>query len=99
MIVDAFNDKSISDALIVPVSINYEKLVDGNFVREQLGQKKVPESFSSAVAAIMKILKARFGLMRIDFNEPFSLSELVKSLRKSEIVGNFDGPETRFVEC
>ncbi|XP_065087385.1 glycerol-3-phosphate acyltransferase 1, mitochondrial isoform X2 [Ochlerotatus camptorhynchus] len=95
VIVDAFNDKSISDALIVPVSINYEKLVDGNFVREQLGQKKVPESFSSAVAAIIKILKARYGLMRIDFNEPFSLSELVKSLRKSEIGGNFGGPETR----
>lgn len=95
VIVDAFNDKIISDALIVPVSINYEKLVDGNFVREQLGQKKVTESFSSAVAAIMKVLKARYGLMRIDFNEPFSLSELVKSLRKSEIVGNFGGPETR----
>lgn len=94
VIVDAFNDKSISDALIVPVSINYEKLVDGNFVREQLGQKKVPESFSSAASAIMKVLKARYGLMRIDFNEPFSLSELVKSLRKPEMGGNF-APENR----
>lgn len=94
VIVDAFNDKSIEDALIVPVSINYEKLVDGNFVREQLGQKKVPESFSSAAAAIMKVLKARYGLMRIDFNEPFSLSELVKSLRKSEAQFNY-GPELR----
>lgn len=94
VIVDAFNDKSISDALLVPVSINYEKLVDGNFVREQLGQKKIPESFSSAAAAIMKVLKARYGLMRIDFNEPFSLSELVKSLRKTET--NFEfGNETR----
>lgn len=94
VIVDAFNDKSISDALLVPVSINYEKLVDGNFVREQLGQKKVPESFSSAAAAIMKVLKARYGLMRIDFNEPFSLSELVKSLRKSETGGSY-APENR----
>ncbi|XP_055585348.1 glycerol-3-phosphate acyltransferase 1, mitochondrial [Uranotaenia lowii] len=84
VIVDAFNDKSISDALIVPVSINYEKLVDGNFIREQLGQKKIPESFRSAAAGIMKVLKARYGLMRIDFNEPFSLSELIKSLRKSD---------------
>ncbi|XP_062533721.1 glycerol-3-phosphate acyltransferase 1, mitochondrial isoform X2 [Armigeres subalbatus] len=94
VIVDAFNNRSISDALLVPVSINYEKLVDGNFVREQLGQKKVPESFSTAVSAIMKVLKARYGLMRIDFNEPFALSELVKSLRKSETNGNFT-PENR----
>ncbi|XP_035901980.1 glycerol-3-phosphate acyltransferase 1, mitochondrial isoform X5 [Anopheles stephensi] len=94
VIVDAFNDKSISDALIVPVSINYEKLVDGNFVREQLGQKKIPESFASAASAIMKVLKARYGLMRIDFNEPFSLSELVKSLRKSDTAHNYT-PEMR----
>lgn len=83
VIVDAYNDRSISDALIVPVSINYEKLVDGNFVREQLGQKKIPESFWSAAAGIVKVLKARYGLMRIDFNEPFALSELVRSLRSN----------------
>ncbi|XP_049285488.1 glycerol-3-phosphate acyltransferase 1, mitochondrial isoform X3 [Anopheles funestus] len=94
VIVDAFNDKSISDALLVPVSINYEKLVDGNFVREQLGQKKIPESFASAASAIMKVLKARYGLMRIDFNEPFSLSELVKSLRKTDTAHNYT-PEMR----
>ncbi|XP_053671320.1 glycerol-3-phosphate acyltransferase 1, mitochondrial [Anopheles nili] len=94
VIVDAFNDKSISDALLVPVSINYEKLVDGNFVREQLGQKKIPESFASAASAIIKVLKARYGLMRIDFNEPFSLSELVKSLRKSDTAHNYT-PEMR----
>ncbi|XP_053682583.1 glycerol-3-phosphate acyltransferase 1, mitochondrial isoform X2 [Sabethes cyaneus] len=94
VIVDALNDKSIPDALLVPVSINYEKLVDGNFVREQLGQKKVPESFSSAASAIMKVLKARYGLMRIDFNEPFSLSELVKSLRQSETSFHHE-PEVR----
>lgn len=96
VIVDAFNDRSISEALIVPVSINYEKLVDGNFVREQLGQKKIPESFWSAAAGIVKVLKARYGLMRIDFNEPFALSELVRSLRTnaSSDAQQF-GPEMR----
>uniref|UniRef100_A0A1Q3FGU4 Putative glycerol-3-phosphate acyltransferase 1 mitochondrial n=2 Tax=Culex tarsalis TaxID=7177 RepID=A0A1Q3FGU4_CULTA len=82
VIVDAFNDRTIADALIVPVSINYEKLVDGNFVREQLGQKKIPESFWSAAAGIVKVLKARYGLMRIDFNEPFALSGLVDRLQR-----------------
>lgn len=82
MIVDAFLDGTISDALLVPVSVNYERLVDGNFVREQLGQKKQPETFGSAISAIWQILHSRYGLMRIDFNEPFSIRELVKSFDK-----------------
>lgn len=100
VIVDAFNDRSIADALIVPVSINYEKLVDGNFVREQLGQKKIPESFWSAAAGIIKVLKARYGLMRIDFNEPFALSELVRSLRVNapQDVQQQYGPDMRHLQ-
>lgn len=75
-------DGTISDALLVPVSVNYERLVDGNFVREQLGQKKQPETFRSAISAMWHILHSRYGLMRIDFNEPFSIRELVKSFNK-----------------
>lgn len=82
VIVDAFLDGTVSDALLVPVSVNYERLVDGNFVREQLGQKKQPETFRSAISAIWQILHSGFGLMRIDFNEPFSIRELVKSFDK-----------------
>ena len=48
-------DGTIADALLVPVSVNYERLVDGNFIREQLGQKKTPESFRSAMAGIWKV--------------------------------------------
>lgn len=55
VIVNAFMDRSIPDALIVPVSVNYEKLVDGNFVREQKGEKKVPESFGKAISGIWKV--------------------------------------------
>lgn len=83
MIVDAFMDGTVPDALLVPVSVNYDRLVDGNFVQEQLGQRKKPESFKSAVSAIWNILNSNYGQMRLDFNEPFSLSELVKSLNKA----------------
>lgn len=82
VIVDAFMDGTISDALLVPVSVNYERLVDGNFIYEQLGQSKKPETFKSAISAIWNIIHSRFGLMRIDFNEPFSMKELVKSFQK-----------------
>lgn len=83
VIIDAFVDKTITDALIVPVSVNYERLVDGHFVYEQLGQRKKPETFKSAISAIWNILNSKYGLMRIDFNEPFSLQELITSLDKN----------------
>lgn len=79
VIVSAFMDGAIKDALLVPVSVNYERLVDGNFVPEQLGQRKKPETFRSAIAGIWKALNSKYGLMRIDFNQPFSIKELVQS--------------------
>lgn len=82
VIVNAFMDRTIPDALLVPVSVNYERLVDGNFVREQLGQKKIPESFGKAMSGIWKALNSKYGLMRIDFNEPYSIRELVQSYNK-----------------
>ncbi|XP_030558993.1 glycerol-3-phosphate acyltransferase 1, mitochondrial [Drosophila novamexicana] len=82
VIVNAFMDGSIPDALLVPVSVNYERLVDGNFVCEQKGEKKVPESFRKAISGIWKALNSNYGLMRIDFNEPYSIRELVNSYNK-----------------
>lgn len=82
VIVDALMDETIKDALIVPVSVNYERLVDGNFVYEQLGQKKKPETFRSALSAIWNVLNSKYGQMRIDFSEPYSLKELVENLNR-----------------
>lgn len=86
VIIDALNADTIKDALLVPVSVNYERLCDGNFVYEQLGEKKKPEKFTSAVKAIWEILNSRYGQMRIDFNEPFSLRELIKAFEKTSDV-------------
>lgn len=41
VIVDAYSNGTLADALIIPIAINYDKLVDGNFIREQMGQSKV----------------------------------------------------------
>ncbi|XP_031639080.1 glycerol-3-phosphate acyltransferase 1, mitochondrial isoform X2 [Contarinia nasturtii] len=79
VIIDALNSGTIDDAFLVPVSVNYERLCDGNFVYEQLGEKKKPEKFTSAVSAIWAILNSKYGQMRIDFNEPFSLKNLIKA--------------------
>ncbi|XP_067938186.1 glycerol-3-phosphate acyltransferase 1, mitochondrial-like [Watersipora subatra] len=64
-----------NDALIVPVSISYEKIMDGNFTREQMGMPKKPESFWATVKAIWKLFSTTFGNIRVDFSQPFSLKE------------------------
>ncbi|GAB0097722.1 glycerol-3-phosphate acyltransferase 1, mitochondrial [Sergentomyia squamirostris] len=84
VVVEAFLEKAVPDVLLVPVSVNYERLVDGNFVAEHLGQRKPPETFRSAIGAIWKAVRSNYGLMRIDFNEPFSLKELVDAFRRSQ---------------
>lgn len=88
VILDAFMDGTIEDALLVPVSINYEKLVDGNFIREQLGQPKQMETFGSAMKSIWQVLNSNYGMVRIDFNQPFSLRELVKTFNNGKVQNN-----------
>lgn len=95
VIVEAFIDGLIDDAILVPVSVNYEKLVDGNFVREQMGTPKKKESFRMAMSSIWKIVNAKYGQMRIDFNEPFSLKELVKAFNERQTEVPRPIPEAR----
>jgi glycerol-3-phosphate O-acyltransferase 1/2 len=73
VIVDAYMDGTIEDALLVPVSMNYERLVDGNFVREQLGMPKKMETFSSTIRAIWSTLRGNYGIVKIEICQPFSL--------------------------
>ncbi|CAG5014096.1 unnamed protein product [Parnassius apollo] len=82
VIMDAYLEGTIDDALLVPVTLNYERLVDGSFVREQLGVPKQMETFWSALRGIWRTLNTDHGGIRVDFNQPISLKELVTSFQK-----------------
>ncbi|CAF4838580.1 unnamed protein product [Pieris macdunnoughi] len=82
VILEAYLEGTIDDALLVPVTLNYDKLVDGNFVREQLGMPKQMETFWSALRGIWRTLNTNHGGIRVDFNQPISLKELVTSFQK-----------------
>ncbi|KAI4503061.1 hypothetical protein M0802_002105 [Mischocyttarus mexicanus] len=82
VIVDANMDGTIEDALIIPTAMNYERLVDGNFVREQLGQPKKMETFGSTIKAMWSTLMGNYGIVKINFCQPFSLKEMVKSVQE-----------------
>ncbi|XP_067134379.1 glycerol-3-phosphate acyltransferase 1, mitochondrial-like isoform X1 [Centruroides vittatus] len=77
VVIDSLVDGCIEDAYIVPVAISYEKILDGNFILEQLGRSKVMESFSTALRSIWKVLHSNYGSVRVDFCQPFSLKEFM----------------------
>lgn len=79
VVVDSVLEGITPDAYIIPVAISYEKIVDGNFISEQLGKPKVMESFTSAVKAIWRTLHSNFGKTHIEFCQPFSLKEFLQS--------------------
>lgn len=66
---------AVDDVYIVPVSISYEKLIEGSFIDEQLGLPKKFENFSDASKAIWETLHSNYGIVRVDFSKPFLLKE------------------------
>ncbi|RWS14006.1 Glycerol-3-phosphate acyltransferase 1-like protein [Dinothrombium tinctorium] len=78
IVIDSVLEGVVEDVYIVPIGISYEKLMDGNFVSEQLGKPKVMESFSLAAKAIWSKLHSSFGNVRVDFCQPFSLKEYLR---------------------
>ncbi|XP_014672916.1 PREDICTED: glycerol-3-phosphate acyltransferase 1, mitochondrial-like isoform X2 [Priapulus caudatus] len=83
VVIDTFIDGTVTDAYLIPVSITYEKVLDGEFIRENMGSKKVPETFWGAVKAIWRVLKTNYGHVRVTFCQPFSLQEYVQSVQTS----------------
>lgn len=73
IVVDAYREGIIEDAWIVPVSMNYDRILEGNFVREQLGQPKKKETFFAAILTFVKAIYSHYGIMRVDFNTPYRL--------------------------
>ncbi|CAN7983004.1 unnamed protein product [Ixodes hexagonus] len=81
IIVDCLNEELMQDVYIVPISISYEKIPDGDFVSEQLGGPKVMETFTAALRSIWQMLCSNYGCVRLDFCQPFSLREFLASAK------------------
>ncbi|CAG7731749.1 unnamed protein product [Allacma fusca] len=77
--VDTLLRKKVEDILIIPVNFSYEKLLEGNYIREQLGKAKVKESFASAALGLWNSVQTKFGNARVDYGKPFSVSEYIQS--------------------
>ncbi|XXF80922.1 1-acyl-sn-glycerol-3-phosphate acyltransferase [Myxococcaceae bacterium GXIMD 01537] len=67
-----------SDAVFVPVSIDYEKVVEsGSYSKELAGGEKKPEDLK-ALLSTPKVLAARYGRIHLTFDQPISLVDFMK---------------------
>ncbi len=77
--VEAVLEGARNDLIFVPVSIDYEKVVEsGSYSKELAGGEKKPEDLKALLTA-PKVLAARYGRIHLTFDEPLSLVGLMKS--------------------
>ena len=96
IVTDTFFDKKLPDVQLVPVTINYEKIVEGEtFPFELLGESKVKESLVRVVKAA-SILNQNFGRVYIEFAEPMSLKDYTQKYKQKAISNQNSSTQSRW---
>ena len=75
MVSDTYFDQKVENVHFVAVSINYERVLEGEtFPFELLGETKVKESLLRMIKSV-QVLGMNFGSINIEFGDPISLKE------------------------
>jgi glycerol-3-phosphate O-acyltransferase len=83
--VDAVLEGAANDIHFVPVSIDYEKVVEsGSYSAELSGGEKRPEDFK-ALLSTHKVLRSNYGRIHLRFDEPVSLLDFIQTRGLSPI--------------
>lgn len=78
MVTQTVLQRQIPDAYIVPVTINYEKVLEiDSIVHELKGGVKKLESFGGAVTGGIQRLRQNFGSVKVCFGDAVSLQETI----------------------
>ncbi|CAF1347772.1 unnamed protein product [Adineta steineri] len=76
--------RQIDNLILIPITINYEKVLEDNLhANELLGIPKPKESKSGLLKAT-QILKKSFGTMNIHFSDPIYVHDAYESFKKQE---------------
>ncbi|KAL6072942.1 Acyltransferase, variant, variant 2 [Balamuthia mandrillaris] len=77
VIANAVMSQKIQDAVLIPISINYDKVVEGeSYTKELLGANKTPESLMGVLKSA-KLLKVKFGKVDVNFGTPISTARFL----------------------
>jgi glycerol-3-phosphate O-acyltransferase len=78
MFVDGILDKRLRDFHLAPISINYDRIIEGeSYTRELLGESKRKESLKGVLKS-RSLLKANFGRVHLNFAEPISAKKWIQ---------------------
>lgn len=85
IVVDTLCKGTISDVLVVPVGISYDRIIEGNYNSEQLGKPKKNESLWGIACGVFRMLRKNYGCVRVDFIQPFSLKEYLETQKSRHV--------------
>jgi len=78
MLVDAWREGIVEDLPLVPVTIDYGKVFEGqSYLREKSGLPKRKEDIGSVLNS-RKVLGRKHGVLRLRFGDPIYLAEFVR---------------------
>jgi 1-acyl-sn-glycerol-3-phosphate acyltransferase len=79
MIIEAFTSGKLGDVKFVPLSVNYDRILEeDSYVRELMGTPKQSERITSLLKS-RHLLKRHFGKVCFAIGKPVSLSETLKN--------------------
>jgi len=87
-ITDMVLQKKTPNVAFVPISINYEKTIEGDlYSNELLGENKIKESFKNLLRSSTKFVtnNNKFGTISVVFQEPIDLQTYVAKYVKEEL--------------
>ena len=80
-IADAVYDQKLKDAVIVPITINYEKVLEGDtYPYELMGEEKIRESLLRLIRASSTLVQ-NYGKIYIEVMEPISLKKYTEEVK------------------
>ena len=80
---DVFFENKVPDLIIVPVTLNYEKIMESLlYSNELLGDSKIRESFRALVKS-RSVLTSNYGHITINFGEPISLKDYATEFQQT----------------
>uniref|UniRef100_H3ABH3 Glycerol-3-phosphate acyltransferase 2, mitochondrial n=1 Tax=Latimeria chalumnae TaxID=7897 RepID=H3ABH3_LATCH len=79
LVFNSFLSGSLSDVALVPVGISYDYILDDSHREETLKSTSGCSGWWAVLHSALRILQRRSGCVRVDFGQPFSLKEYVKT--------------------
>lgn len=90
IIMDALLDNKLPDVHIVPVTLNYDRVFEGEtFPYELLGEQKVKESLTRMIKGL-NTLSMNFGKIYVEISKPFSLKQYIENTNNIQFQGKLD---------